>query len=172
MINYFALMELPQSFYIDKNQLDRSMRNLQSQHHPDLQHHRLTAEQTSAIINQAYQTLLHVDSRASHLLELQGYGQTLQNSIYDLDFLDEAMDFRIALDNADLEQLAQLQQKLASWLSDIETDFAQYFQEKLFAQAEQTTQKLKFLVKLEKDLSKKIDELSQLANQQDDDLYV
>ena len=61
----------------------------------------LKPEQASAIINEAYNTLKNPGSRASHLLALKGISQSINQPIRDLDFLDDAMSFRINLDDAD-----------------------------------------------------------------------
>lgn len=169
MMNFFEIFALPTDFDIDQQKLDEQLRALQSQYHPDVVNAK-KSEQMSAVINQAYQTLKFVDSRASHLLELVGQADSLQQSIRDLDFLDLAMDFRIELDESNSEQLPNLNQSLQDWLADIANQFAQSYQQQDWQTAIDYAQKLKFLVKIDKDLSKKVDELTNVAD--DDDLYV
>lgn len=176
MQNFFEMFDLPIDFALDKNHLDKKFRELQSQYHPDLQDNiakKTMAERYSSIINHAYQTLLNVDSRASYLLELQNNHQlsTLSESIHDLDFLDDAMDFRIALDDATVDTLPILQKKIAEWLISMSDTFVKAYYQQHWTKAQDATQKLKFLVKLEKDVQKKADELA-YQHQNDDDLYV
>lgn len=169
MMSFFELFALPTDFNIDQQKLDEQLRTLQSQYHPDVVNAQ-KSEQMSAVINQAYQTLKSPDSRASHLLELVEQADKLQQSIRDLDFLDLAMDFRIELDESDNGQLPILNQKLQDWLAEISHHFNQAYQQQDWQTAIDFTQKLKFLVKIDKDLAKKVDELANVAD--DDDLYV
>lgn len=175
-MNYFELFHLPVSFDVDNEQLEKQLRQLQSQHHPDVQtdsHAQKKAEQLSAVINNAYQALKYPDSRASHLLELAGQGDNLEQSIRDLDFLDKAMDFRIELDEAENQGLLALNNRLQSWLAELSNQFHQAYINQNWQQAVDFAQKLKFLVKIDKDITKKVDALSNLSNQNnDDDLYV
>ena len=132
------------------NKLEQQLRQLQSQHHPDNQsdnESKKHAEKMSAVINQAYQTLKYPDSRASHLLELDGQADNLSQSIRDLDFLDKAMDFRIELDEADNVGLTALKPRLQTWLDELSAQFNQAYQQQNWTQAIDFAQKLKFLVK-------------------------
>ena len=159
-MNFFELFQLPVAFTIDNNKLEQQLRQLQSQHHPDNQsdnESKKHAEKMSAVINQAYQTLKYPDSRASHLLELDGQA-------------DKAMDFRIELDEADNVGLTALKPRLQTWLDELSAQFNQAYQQQNWTQAIDFAQKLKFLVKIDKDLAKKVDELANSQN--DDDLYV
>lgn len=172
-MNFFELFQLPVAFDIDGNALEQQLRQLQSRHHPDSQtdgEDKKHAGKMSAIINHAYQILKYPDSRASYLLELARQADNLQNSITDLDFLDTAMEFRTALDEADKAGLADLKPCLQAWLNDLSAQFNQSYQQQNWTHAIDFAQKLKFLVKIDKDLAKKVDELADFGN--DDDLYV
>lgn len=182
MVNYFDLMGLPIDFRVDKNQLDTTFRQLQTQYHPDVQQANTTLqkpillaslnnEQASAVINTAYQTLKNPDSRATHLLELAGHATGLDESIRDLDFLDKAMDLRISLDAAQKGELSELEAELQHWLAQVEADFYQAYRSQNWQECITTTQQLKFLIKLQNDFAKKTDELAK-EMQNDNDLYV
>lgn len=209
MFNYFELMNLPQQFNVDMAQLQQTMRQLQSMFHPD--NHidaalpeqpnssivsdisanptvaklaLLQPEQASAIINEAYHTLKNPDSRASHLLALKGIAQSINEPIRDLDFLDEAMSFRIDLEDANSQALDPLNQRLIQWLGAYEDKFNQVYQtldqlqpiddnyQTSVTQALDMIQKLQFLVKLQADVAQKTDELAKQSFDSDDDLYV
>lgn len=208
MVNYFELMNIPQQYQIDIAKLQQTLRQLQSKFHPDNnvdasvaeQHLSLSAdtdgflpesiaklsalkpEQASAIINEAYNTLKNPDSRASHLLALKGISQSINQPIRDLDFLDDAMSFRIDLDDADSQSITLLSKKLTEWLSNYQLAFDEVYQkidnsaaandEALTEQAIDIIQKLQFLVKLQADVAKTTDELAQQNFDNDDDLYV
>lgn len=183
--NFFALFEQPVQFELIQNQLDQRLRQLQKHYHPDNVAKNSTeanvakslqqAEQASAIINQAYQTLSRADSRAGYLLDMAGQAQTLENSIADLDFLEDAMDLRIDLDEAidskDKSTLQQLHPQIADRLSTQAMYFNQAYTSQDWQTAIDATQKLKFLVKLDADITIALDNLAD-SHQTDDDLYV
>ncbi|MFO1382333.1 MAG: Fe-S protein assembly co-chaperone HscB [Moraxella osloensis] len=212
MVNYFELMNVPQQYQIDIAKLQQTLRQLQSKFHPDNnldasvaeQNLSLSAntdgflresiaklsalkpEQASAIINEAYNTLKNPDSRASHLLALKGISQSINQPIRDLEFLDDAMSFRIDLDDADNQSITLLSKKLTEWLDNYQLAFDEVYQkidnsaaaaaeandDALTTQAIDIIQKLQFLVKLQADVAKTTDELAQQNFDNDDDLYV
>ena len=183
--NFFALFEQPVQFELSQNALDQRLRHLQKHYHPDnvaknsaeanatqsLQQ----AEQASAVINQAYQTLSRADSRAGYLLDMAGQAQTLENSIADLDFLEDAMDMRIDLDEAidskDKLALQHLHPQIAERLNTQAARFSQAYTGHDWRTAIDATQKLKFLVKLDADITIALDNMAD-SNQTDDDFYV
>ena len=210
MVNYFELMNVPQHYQIDIAKLQQTLRQLQSKFHPDnnldasvaeqnlslsanadsslresiAQLSSLKPEQASAIINEAYNTLKNPGSRASHLLALKGISQSINQPIRDLDFLDDAMSFRINLDDADSQSITLLSKKLTEWLSNYQLAFDEVYQkidnpdaaevndDALTKQAIDIIQKLQFLVKLQADVAKTTDELAKQSFDNDDDLYV
>ena len=210
MVNYFELMNVPQHYQIGIAKLQQTLRQLQSKFHPDNnldasvaeQNLSLSAntdgflhesiaklsalkpEQASAIINEAYNTLKNPDSRASHLLALKGISQSINQPIRDLDFLDDAMSFRIDLDDADSQSITLLSKKLSEWLDNYQLAFDEVYQkidnsvkgeandDALTTQAIDIIQKLQFLVKLQADVAKTTDELAKQNFDNDDDLYV
>lgn len=185
--DFFALFKQSIQFKLAQNELDERLRHLQKQYHPDnvekstLQGDADTAkaiqqaEQASAIINQAYQTLSHLDSRAAYLLDIAGQAETLENSIADLDFLEDAMQLRIDLDDAiddkDNATLKHLQPQIAKRLQNQSERFDNAYTNQDWPQAIDATQKLKFLVKLNADITTAIDDVAK-SDQTDDDLYV
>ena len=183
--DFFALFEQPVKFELAQNELDQRLRHLQKHYHPDnvaknsaeanVAQSLQQAEQASAIINQAYQTLSRADSRAGYLLDMAGQAQTLENSIADLDFLEDAMDMRIdldeAIDNKDKLSLQQLQPQIAQRLNHQAAYFSQAYTSQDWQTAIDATQKLKFLVKLDADITIALDNMAD-SHQADDDLYV
>ncbi len=185
--NFFALFEQPIQFKLAQNELDQRLRYLQKQYHPDNVEKSMLqdnadvvkaiqqAEQASALINQAYQTLSHLDSRASYLLSIAGQAETLENSIADLDFLEDAMQLRIDLDDAidgkDNAMLGHLQPQIAQRLQNQSERFDTAYTNQDWKNAIDATQKLKFLVKLNADITIAIDDVAK-SDQTDDDLYV
>ena len=186
--NFFALFEQPAQFEIDQARLDQQLRLLQKRYHPDnlmvdstkdvtsVTEAKQQSEQASALINQAYQTLKAPDSRAGYLLEMANQAHNLEHSIADLDFLEDAMQMRIDLDEAiedkDRTTLAQLQPQITTRLSKQSERFSSAYQKQDWQTAIDATQKLKLLVKLNADVTTGLDEVASAEHSDDDDLYV
>lgn len=168
--NFFTLFDLPVAFDIDKDALKKSLLTLQKIHHPDQAQSAPT--QMASLINHAYDSLYHDDKRAAHLLELAGVQCDLNASINDWDFLDEMMEFRIALDDLNnQDELSELLQAINSQKSDYNTAFNISYQAKDWQNAEVNAQKIQFLEKLAIDVQHKLTD-SLNTNGDDDDLYV
>ena len=182
--DFFALFEQPVQFEVNQGSLDQHLRLLQKRYHPDNVAKNLTdakdakqkSEQYSAIINQAYQTLSKPDSRAGYLLGMVDQAQNLEQSIADLDFLEDAMEMRMDLDEAiesqDLSALQQLHPQITKRLANQSERFNGAYQNKDWQTAIDATQKLKFLVKLNADVTTGLDNVSTDEHSDDDDLYV
>lgn len=182
--NFFALFEQPLQFDVSQSHLDQRLRALQKRYHPDNVSQDMSdsvqakydSEQASAMINKAYQTLRSPDTRAAYLLYTAGQAASVETSIADLDFLDDAMDMRIALDEAinthNLSALHVLRPQIASRLETQADRFNNAYTQQQWLTAVDATQKLKFLVKLDADLISAIDDASKGSESDDDDLYV
>ena len=182
--NFFALFEQPIQFELSQDSLDQRLRLLQKRYHPDNVAKNTSnqaaaqqqSEQASAIINHAYQTLSAPDSRAAYLLERVGHAEKLENSIADFDFLDDAMQMRIDLDEAlvdnNLAALSELQPKVSERLQIQSARFKSAYTQQAWPNAVDATQKLKFLVKLDADITTGLDDLAHMQQDDDDDLYV
>lgn len=182
--NFFALFEQPVQFEVNQDSLDQRLRLLQKRYHPDnvakdltdtaqAQHH---SDQASALINQAYQALSAPDSRASYLLDMADQAQNVEHSIADLDFLEDAMQMRMDLDDAivdkDRQTLQQLHPQITERLAKQSERFNNAYQNKEWQTAIDATQKLKFLVKLNADVTTGLDQVVTSEHLDDDDLYV
>lgn len=185
--NFFALFEQPVQFAVNQERLDQQLRLLQKRYHPDnlvadsknvadSAQANQQSEQASALINQAYQTLRDPDSRASYLLDIAGQAQNLEHSIADLDFLEDAMQMRMDLDDAiegkELAVLKQLNPQITVRLNKQSERFDSAYQSQDWQTAIDATQKLKFLVKLDADVTAGLDEVAAAEHLNDDDLYV
>lgn len=183
--NFFALFEQPVAFDVSQSELDTRLRLLQKRYHPDnmakdranMTRAKQQSEQASALINQAYQTLSHPDSRAAYLLDMADKAESLEHSIADLDFLDDAMTMRIDLDEAidsqDIAALERLHPQVTQRLAKQSERFGHAYNTQDWQTAIDATQKLKFLVKLDADITSGLDDVASSAhNDDDDDLYV
>ncbi|PID37174.1 MAG: Fe-S protein assembly co-chaperone HscB [Pseudomonadales bacterium] len=173
--NFFELFQQPVSFDIDLVMLAEKLHTLQKQYHPDNANSNVnnnanvnnntssnletqttqtiqSAETAhSALINHAYNTLKNPDSRAMHLLELSNQIVNFDNSIADLDFLDDAMDIRIAFIDEQSKRFKQAYQSIVEQSQN---------QQNTIQTAIDATQKLKFLVKIDKDIDTAIDDIA------------
>lgn len=173
--HFFALFNLPVSFEIDKALLKSTLLDLQKKHHPDnatSDSEKLNAEKNASLINHAFNTLNRDDERANYLLTLSGHDINLDNSISDLDFLDEMMDIRISLDDTDnTSQIKSLENQVATMIATYANAFKSAYDDKSWSIATDNAQKLKFLGKLQDDIIAKYSETLN-NHQSDDDLYV
>jgi molecular chaperone HscB len=115
--SYFTLFDLEPRFAIAAEQLDRAYRTAVARVHPDRHARASAGEQIQALslatqVNEAYRTLRRPSSRARHLLDLRGLDPDGTRPTMATDFLLEQMEWREALDEAqvarDGEALARL----------------------------------------------------------------
>ncbi len=104
--NHFELFGLPQSYALDRGQLDAAYRELQNTVHPDRFAAQPDAEQRVAMqwatqVNEAYQTLKHPVSRGVYLLKLQNIDALdASNTRMAPAFLMQQMEWREAIEEA------------------------------------------------------------------------
>ncbi|MBF5042578.1 Fe-S protein assembly co-chaperone HscB [Aggregicoccus sp. 17bor-14] len=106
---HFDVFGLPRAYDVDAPALERSYRELSLKLHPDrfaqaeAKERRLSLEQTTAL-NEAFKTLKDPVRRAFYLLKLQGVDLDRDDASAQknmpLDFLEEVMELREALDEA------------------------------------------------------------------------
>ena len=102
----FELFGLPKQFVQDRTRIDMRWKELQREAHPDkFAAHGPAAQriamQWSVRINEAYQRLKDPLKRASYLCELHGAPINAENNtVMPLDFLEQQMHWREALDEA------------------------------------------------------------------------
>lgn len=152
-MNHFELFGLNVQFDIDTAQLKHTFLQLQQQYHPDKAEDKDQALIKSSEINQAYQTLLAVDSRAGYLLTLKKQDHQLEQSIHDFEFLDSALEIREQLDEAhDSEQLKSLRQEVLQWLDGLSKQFKIDYADEEWDEARDTVRKLRFFQKVLADI--------------------
>ncbi|XID75871.1 Fe-S protein assembly co-chaperone HscB [Alkanindiges sp. WGS2144] len=163
-MTYFELFDISPGFDVDPQQLKTKYRQLQQQYHPDKNTGQAAqaALQQSSQINQAYQTLLHADSRAAYLLRLNDQDGGLENSIGDLDFLQHALELREQLEEANSsEQLSSLRVGVNQWLESLSREFKIDLAEQDWVDARDTTRKLRFIQRVLLDIDKAEDRLDE-----------
>ena len=103
MLNFFALLDLPNSFAIDAKLLEANYFAAQKEFHPDRVGNSFEAMQQGANLNEAYATLKDPFKRAVHLLKLHGVDalQEGANPYTTPQLLQESFLMREALAEAD-----------------------------------------------------------------------
>lgn len=170
-VNYFELFGLESSFDIDISALAPVYQQLQRKFHPDQfatssAQEKLLAVQKTAEINDAYSTLKNPSLRAEYLLGLRGLVLNHEQQTYqDNGFLIQQMMMREALEEApesdDPEQsLADLEAEVMGLKNDFMQDLSlQLANGQQDSEAANTVRKLKFIIKLEDEISRLEDAL-------------
>ena len=160
--DHFSLFSLPVGFDVDKKQLTATYRELQGKYHPDRfanqsDEQRRFAQQTSAQINEAYQTLRKPLARGRYLLMLKGSPiDDAVNPAMDTDFLMLQLGLREKLNK--LPQQDDASEQLLDTMDDIEADIQKlvatirtHFSNDALDLAKQNIYKLHFLDRLQQD---------------------
>jgi molecular chaperone HscB len=156
---HFELFGLPQSYALDRDQLDAAYRELQNTVHPDRFAAQPDAEQRVAMqwatqVNEAYQTLKHPVSRGVYLLKLQGIDALdASNTQMAPAFLMQQMEWREAIDDAragkNMDALDALTDDLRAAHRRIEAQLAGLIDaEKDYEGAREAVRQLRFMDKL------------------------
>lgn len=159
-MNHFELFNLPVALDIDQAALKANFLKLQQQYHPDKVADKDQALIQSSEINQAYKTLLSVDSRAAYLLALKKQDFHLDQSISDFEFLQSALEIREQLDEAqDPQQLKTLKVEVLQWIDGLIREFKIDYEEEEWSDARDTVRKLRFFQRVINDIDKAEDQL-------------
>ncbi|OGU24630.1 MAG: Fe-S protein assembly co-chaperone HscB [Hydrogenophilales bacterium RIFOXYD1_FULL_62_11] len=156
---HFALFDLPVTYALDREQLDRAYRELQNTVHPDRFAAQPDAEQRVAMqwatqANEAYRTLKHPVERGVYLLQLQGIDALdAHNTQMAPAFLMQQMEWREAIDDARVAKRVDVLDALMNELRIthrlIETQLVELLDVKQdFEGAREAVRQLRFMDKL------------------------
>lgn len=140
---------MPQEYDIDLGQLKTRYETVRSQIHPDRFANKSDVEkrvavQYSALLNDAYQTLLSPVKRAVHLLKLGGQDLDLEHeTIADEDFLAMQMELRERIDAG-----GDVKSELDNNINRLTESLSRAFSSKQLENARLLTQKLQFFIKI------------------------
>lgn len=149
MTDYFELLHLPESYRVDLAMLEKHYRDVQAAIHPDRfvnksDVEKRTAVQYSALLNDAYQTLLSPVKRAVYLLRIKGVELDLEHeTLKDEVFLMQQMDFRERLDDGE-----DLTAEMSRHVESLEMKLLDSFASGNYAEAKVLTQQLQFFDRL------------------------
>ncbi len=156
MINYFTLLNLPESFALDDVALQREYVAAQKQTHPDKmigksEKERVAAFQHSMDVNDAYEALKHPLHRAEHLLALHDvHVNTDGNDTIKPDqaLLMEIMQMREQLESCVVQSdAAKCVADIRTALAHVTDDLTDAFAEKNWQSAAQLTIRLRYYTK-------------------------
>ena len=136
---HFELFSLPQSYVLDRTELDARYRDMQRFVHPDRyasasDQERRISMQRAAQVNEAYEVLKDPLKRGRYLLELHGHAVgDQQGSHQDPAFLMQQMELREALaeirgQQDPLQALEQLAREIRSQYEALEASLAEAFE--------------------------------------------
>ncbi len=149
MNNYFELLQMPQEYDVDLEQLKTRYETVRGQIHPDRFANKSDAEkrvavQYSALLNDAYQTLLSPVKRAVYLLKLGGQDLDLEHeTIADENFLVMQMQLRERIDAGE-----DVKSEIESNVKELTELLSQAFSSNQLEKAKFLTQKLQFFIKI------------------------
>ncbi|MCL1125842.1 co-chaperone HscB [Shewanella surugensis] len=172
-MNYFELFSFSPSFDVDTALLAHRYRDLQKAVHPDkfahsTEQNKRLAVQRTAQINDGFQTLKNPVSRAEHLLALKGIELSHESTtVKDTPFLMQQMQWRESLEDirdsaAPDDLIDELNQCFIDYSQSIISRLAillESDQPQDWHQAADHIRKLKFMVKLQDELSRAEDAL-------------
>ena len=127
-MDFFEFLDLPRNLSIDGKDLEKRFYALSRQLHPDLHSRkspaeREQAEESTAVLNDAYRTLRDPIARAEYLLKLEGFDigeQTTKDVPPEL--LEEVFELNMALEEADVEQLQSARQRFEEMRGGIDAE--------------------------------------------------
>jgi len=165
---HFALLGLPETFALDLRELENSYRAKASEYHPDRhtagdEATKRLALQASTQLNEAWQTLKNPLNRARYLLKLRGIDtQEHTNTSMPMDFLMNQMEWREAIEeakgNQNLDRLEELSRELRAEIDAHESNLGALIDtEHNYANAALAVRKLRFMEKLEEEISDAIE---------------
>ncbi len=168
--NHFALFGLAQTFTQDVRDIEARYRVLVAECHPDRsaagdEAAKRLALQASTQVNEAWQTLKNPLARARYLLKLNGVDtQEETNTAMPIDFLMNQMQWREAIEEAktsqNLDRLEELSRELRAEIHAFEDNLGALIDtERNFPEAALAVRKLRFLEKLEEEISDAIEQV-------------
>ena len=123
MQNHFELFGLSPAFFLEKENLEKAYREVQSRVHPDRYAHAGDAERRASLqwatrVNEAYRTLKDPVQRAKHILDLHGVDVAFEtNTAMPADFLTKQLELRESLE-------AAIERKDAAVLDSVRKDLS------------------------------------------------
>lgn len=162
--NFFELFNVPVSYHVDLDLIQKHYRELQKTTHPDnfanasAQEKRLSMQHASWI-NEALNTLKNPVERASYLLKLKGVDINLENeTTMDSVFLMEQIEMREALSEVrskqdPLSELERINSEIKNNTENMSESFSKSYAENQLEEAREWIRKMQFMQKAKKEVN-------------------
>ncbi len=132
-MNYFEFLDLPRNLALDVKDLEKRFYAMSRQLHPDMHTRkspaeRQQAEESTALLNDAYRTLRDLVARAEYLLKLEGFDIGEQGS-KDVppELLEEVFELNMALEEADIAQIESFRQRFEGMRAELDIEMQGFF---------------------------------------------
>lgn len=161
-LNFFTLLQLPETFEIDLEKLDQNYQNIQKEIHPDRfaasdDEAKLESIKKTAQANNAYQTLKSPIRRAEYLLLLEGiHIDDEKYTAVPQDFLMQQMEWREELESHKKNRVAleKLAQDIQKNKIEMIKELPRHFENKSnLDEAAKITRELNFIEKIEQHIN-------------------
>ncbi|WP_016954975.1 co-chaperone HscB [Catenovulum agarivorans] len=172
-MNFFEIFNFEPDFNLDVNSLSARYKDLQRAFHPDQyasanESQKLLALQKATEINDAYATLKSTVSRAEYLLKLVGLDISHETTtVKDPSFLMQQMEYREKLEDISAlsdpyDAIIEFEQELEQEQAELEATIGRELKSAHYEQAANAVRKLKFIKKLQVELERLEDEVSDI----------
>ena len=156
--NPFALFDIPETFDVDKKEIEAKYLTLQKQLHPDnfvtkSQKEQMVALNVGAALNTAYDTLMNSIKLSCQILENKNISDIL-NRAPSSELMQQQFELREAVEETN--DLENLKQQVASEVEICYKNLSEAFKNEFYEKAVDLTIELQFLTKFEKDVKRKL----------------
>jgi molecular chaperone HscB len=133
-MDYFDFLDLPRNLALDAKDLEKRFYAMSRQLHPDMHSReapaeRQKAEESTALLNDAYRALRDPVSRAEYLLKQEGFDIGEQGSKdVPSDLLEEVFELNMALEEADTEQIDSFRLRFEGMRSELDIEMHDLFE--------------------------------------------
>lgn len=126
-MNYFELFEIPVQLKVDKTTLPRKFFELSKKFHPDYfvnENEEKQAEslEKSALLNRAFKTFQNTEETIKYVLQLKGLLEEEEKYELPKDFLMEVLEINEQLMDVQMDEDAELKNKLKSAISNLQSE--------------------------------------------------
>jgi len=162
-LDSFQILHIPRHFGIDTQTLRTTYRNLLKELHPDKHTlkpypERQLLEEQASQVTQAYQLLQSPHSRATHLLELEGWAleEGSNDGIVGMEFLMEILELREAIEAGN--DLVGLREQSQERTERVMEELEEAFNARDFERARKLAAQLQYWHRIERSIHERLDE--------------
>ena len=160
MINYFKLFELPQTFELGGDDIEKKYLSLQPRFHPDKtvdEGKKIELIKKSADINEGYKILRSDVARAEHLMDLSNIRVNKESdNSYPVPqkILMEQMELRERVFDTQNDKIKEIQKEVRAEFKAVKTEFSALYNSQDYERASEKVVKLRYMMKLMEEIKK------------------